>query len=112
MTEIISYNELIKNGTVITDLEFEGKFDCTRIRKIRYRNVLYHLKTVNGKIEKFLPWDGFAYNETVSDIKILSDMELLDIFMFSDRDRKTDKNAERIYWMCVHEINERNDKND
>lgn len=40
-------------------------------------------------------------------IELLSDEELARMFMFSDRDRKKNSEAERIYWCCVEEINRR-----
>lgn len=47
------------------------------------------------------------YNDTELDIRNLTDDELANKFMFSDRDRKHDCDAERVYWLCVREINNR-----
>lgn len=37
----------------------------------------------------------------------LTDKELSELLMYTDRDRKELKVAEKIYWWCVEEINRR-----
>ena len=34
--------------------------------------------------------------------------KLVNMLMFSDRDRKRNKKAEKVYWLCIREINKRN----
>lgn len=40
-------------------------------------------------------------------LELLSDDELARILMFSDRDRKENSEAKRVYCLCVKEINRR-----
>lgn len=103
------YRDLLRYGEVISDYENNWKNDHTRIRKIRYMGILYHLKIVNGELKTLMQWDCFPYNEEAEDLKTLSDHELSNLFMFADRDRKENLEAERVYWLCVKEINKRID---
>ena len=50
------------------------------------------------------------YNKEASDISKLSDDELADMLMFSDRDRKENDLAHSVYWLCIKEINARLDE--
>lgn len=101
------YKDLLRYGIVESDVELNSNGVHTRICKIRYMGILYHLKMVNNKVESLLQWDGFSYMEEPSDIALLSQDELVNMLMFSDRDRKKDRNAERVYWLCIKEINAR-----
>lgn len=103
------YRDLLHYGEVISDHESNWKNEHTRIRKIRYMGILYHLKIVNGEVETLMQWDCFPYNEEAEDLKTLSDYELSSLFMFADRDRKENLEAKRVYWLCVTEINKRID---
>jgi len=98
-------NDLIRYGMIVSDTEFNSKDSNVRIRKINYEGILYHLRMQNGNVEKLIQWDGFVYNETASEIKNHSDEDLLNLFMFSSRDRKKNKQAESVYWLCIDEIN-------
>jgi len=101
------YKDLLRYGEIIYDKEYTSDDGCVRIRKIRYMGILYHLKMVNGKVESLIQWDNLLYQEDRHDLLTMDDMELVRLFMFSDRDRKTNANAERVYWLCVEEINRR-----
>jgi len=50
-------------------------------------------------------WDCFPYDEDENDIRQLTEDELANMLMFSDRDRKNNEKAERVYWLCIFEIN-------
>lgn len=69
--------------------------------------ILYHLNMVNGEVACLKQWDCFPYDEDEKDIKNMTDNQLYDMFMFSSRDRKNNEKAERVYWLCVSEINKR-----
>lgn len=103
------YKDLIRYGVIVSDLELEEHGISTRIRKIRYMGILYHLKMKGGEVVSLLQWDGFSYMEDDLDIVALSDDALANKLMLSDRDRKIDANAEVVYWLCVREINKRID---
>lgn len=49
----------------------------------------------------------FTYDEDENDIKKMTDDELANTLMFSDRDRKNNNKAERVYRLCIDEINQR-----
>lgn len=40
-------------------------------------------------------------------LRKMTDDELAELFMYTDRDRKDLEVAEKIYWWCVEEINRR-----
>lgn len=101
------YQDLIRYGEIESDDEYKSKNKITRIRRIRYMGILYHLNMVNDEVTCLKQWDSFPYDEDKNDIKQLSNDELANLFMFSDRDRKNNKKAERVYWLCVYEINRR-----
>lgn len=99
-----NYKALLKYGEIITDHKHN---DGYRVMKIRYMGILYHLKMVNGEVDTLMQWDCFPYNEEAKDLKALTDHELSYLLMFSDRDREDNQEAERVYWLCIYEINER-----
>lgn len=47
------------------------------------------------------------YTISEGQMRELSEHELAELLMYSDRDRKEVETAEKIYWMCVKEINRR-----
>lgn len=104
------YKDLLHYGEIVSDHEYHYNTEYIRIYKIRYNDILYHLKMVNGNPVMLKQWDNFNYDETEEVISKMTDDELFDIFMFSDRDRKVKSiEAERVYWICVKEINKRKD---
>lgn len=100
------YKDLLRYGEIVYDREFT---DGVRVRKIKYMGILYHLRTENENFVLLKQWDSFPYTEDEADIANLEDDELADMFMFSDRDRKNNKRAEIVYWLCIKEINKRLD---
>lgn len=100
---------LLKYGEIVSDQKSYFKSEYRRIMKIRYMGILYHLHLLNGEVKSLKQWDNFAYQEDQGDIHALTDHELADMLMFSDRDRKENKDAERVYWLCIKEINKRSD---
>lgn len=104
------YRDLLRYGNITSDNEYGTKLERIRVRKIEYLGVVYYLKMVNGEVTTLKQWDGFPYNEDAGDISKLSDDELADMLMFSERDKKENDRAEMVYWLCVAEINARIDK--
>lgn len=102
-----NYRDLLRYGEIVSDKEYNTDNVFIRIRKIRYLGILYYLKMKNGKVISLKQWDSFPYTEDENDISELSDEKLSDMFMFSDRDRKNNSMAEKVYWLCVKEINRR-----
>lgn len=102
------YKDLLRYGEIVSDLELNAG-TCIRIRKIRYMGILYHLKMVDGEVETLIQWDILPYQEDENDLRVMDDIELARLLMFSDRERKDNRNAERVYWLCVKEINRRED---
>lgn len=101
------YKHLLHYGEIESDNEYRSKGGFVRVRKIRYIGVLYHLTMINGEISSLKQWDCFSYDEDEANIKRMTDDELADMLMFSDRDRNNNGKAEKIYWMCISEINQR-----
>lgn len=102
------YKDLLHYGEIIEDHEFSGNNEYVRVRKIRYMDILYNLKMVNGEVKTLIQWDSLPYDEDRSDIRIMDEDELTTMLMFADRDRKENLKAERVYWLCIEEINRRN----
>lgn len=103
--------DLIRYGNIKSDNEYMTNDQCVRIRKIEYMGITYYLKMINGEVDILKQWDGLFYNENAYDISKMSDDELADMLMFSDRDRKENDRAERVYLLCIDEISERLGKN-
>lgn len=105
----INPNDLLKCGTIITDREYFQKEQNEHIRicKIKYQDVIYHVRIENDEVTKMTQWDNLPYDETQEEIHSLSKEDLLDLFMFSSRDRKQNQLAQRVYLLCVYEINTR-----
>lgn len=97
------YKDLLQYG----EIEYDHEFKTRRIRKIRYMGILYHLTTVNGELFSLKQWDCLPYDEDEDDIRQMSEDEMLNLFMLSDRDRKHNDKAEKVYWLCIYEINRR-----
>jgi hypothetical protein len=101
------YKDLLHYGEIISDHEYNSEKENKRIRKIRYMGILYLLCMINGEVSSLKQWDCFLYDENEDDIKNMTDDELADMTMFSDRDRINNEKAEYVYWICVSEINRR-----
>lgn len=101
------YKDLLQYGEIESEIEYDSEKEIKKIRKIRYMGVLYHLSMVNGEVSSLKQWDSFSYDEDVNDIKQMTDDELANMLMFSDRDRSNNDKAEKVYWMCISEINQR-----
>lgn len=101
------YRDLLRYGEIVSDHEYNSENEFKRVRKIRYMGILYHLSMVNGEVSCLKQWDCFPYDEDENDIRNMTDDELVDMFMFPDRDRKNNEKAERVYWLCISEINKR-----
>lgn len=97
--------ELMKNGEEISKIEYIEGINKICLCKMKYNGILYHVRYINGVIKKAIQWDNLAYQEKKEDIKNLSEEELMDLFMLSCRDKGTNPEAERVYWLCIHEIN-------
>lgn len=63
---------------------------------------------INSKISSLKQWNCLSYDEDENDVRKMTDDELADMFMFSDRDRENNK-APKVYWLCAKEINRRLD---
>lgn len=98
------YKDILRYGEIESDCEIKSNKGVSRIRKIRYMGILYHLNMFNGKVVCLKQWDSFSYDEDEEDISHMTEDELFNILMFSDRDRKNNKKAERIYWLCINEV--------
>lgn len=48
-----------------------------------------------------------VYDQNEYDFLTMFDEDLAKFLMLSDRDRKENSDADRIYWLCVEEINRR-----
>lgn len=101
------YNDLLRYGEIISDNEYNADRECNRVIEIRYMGILYHLSMINGEVSSLKQWDCFPYDEDENDMKKMTDDELADMFMFSDRDRVKNNKAEKVYWLCIKEINRR-----
>lgn len=101
------YKDLLRYGTIESDREWlQGH--C-RTKLIRYMGILYKLTMENGEVTSLMQWDNFPYQEDETDLRHMTDKELATKLMFSDRDRKDSTDAERVYWLCIMEINRRMD---
>lgn len=94
------YKDLLYYGEIEFDHEYNFEKESKRIIKIRYMGILYHLSMVNGKVSCLKQWDGFPYDEDENDIKKMTEDELANLPMFSDRDRKNNKKRKK-YIDCV-----------
>lgn len=103
------YKDLLRYGEIESDHEYNSGKESRRVRKIRYMGILYHLSMINGEVSCLKQWDCFPYDEDENDVRKMTDDELADMFMFSDRDRENNNKAEKVYWLCVKEINRRLD---
>lgn len=101
------YKDLLRYGEIVSDHEYNFGKESRRVRKIRYMGILYHLSMINGEVTCLKQWDCFPYSEDEDDIKQMTEDELANMLMFSDRDRKDNKKAEKVYWLCISEINQR-----
>lgn len=101
------YKDLLRYGEIESDNEYKSEKEIKRVRKIRYMGILYQLSMINGEVSSLKQWDCFHYDEDVNDIKQMTDYELANLLMFSDRDRNNNDKAEIVYWMCISEINQR-----
>ena len=68
--------------------------------------ILYCLSMTNGEVSCLKQWDGFSYDEDEKGIRNMTNDELADMLMFSDRDRKNNGKAEKVYRLCIDEINQ------
>lgn len=101
------YKDLLRYGEIESDYEYKSDNKIERVRKIRYMGILYHLSMINGEISSLKQWDCFPYDEDEYDIKQMTEDELANMLMLSDRDRSRNEKAERVYWLCIAEINKR-----
>lgn len=101
------YKDLLRYGEIISDHEYNSGKESKRVRKIRYMGILYYLSMINGKVSCLKQCDCFSYDEDENDIKKMTDDELFNMAMFSDRDRENNGKAERVYWLCISEISKR-----
>ena len=49
------------------------------------------------------------YTVTHADLRNMSEEHAIELLIFTDRDRKDNEDAERLYWWCIQEINFRMD---
>lgn len=106
------YQDLLRYGEIVSDYEYNSGKESKRVRKIKYMGILYHLSTINGEISSLKQWDCFPYDEEENDVKKMTDDELANMLMFSDRDRKNNDKAEKVYRLCIDEINQRQNRID
>ena len=104
------YKDLLHYGEIVSDHEYNFGKESKRVRKIKYMGIIYHLSTINGKIYSLKQWDCFPYDEEETDVKKMTDDELTNMLMFSDRDRKNNDKAEKVYRLCIDEINQRKNR--
>lgn len=101
------YKDLLRYGEIVSEHEYNSGKVSKRIRKIKYMGILYHLSMIDGEVSCLKQWDCFPYDEDENDIKNMTDDELANMLMFSDRDRKYNEKAEKVYRLCIDEINQR-----
>lgn len=101
------YKDLLRYGEIESDNEYKSEKEIKRVRKIRYMGILYYLSMINGKVSSLKQLDCLPYDEDANDIEQMTDDELTDMLMLSDRDRNNNEKAEKVYWMCISEINQR-----
>ncbi len=104
------YKDLLHYGEIVSDHEYNSGKESKRVRKIRYMGILYHLSMINGEVSSLKQWDCFPYDEEENDIKKMTDDELANMLMFSDRDRINNDKAEKVYRLCIDEINQRQNR--
>ena len=51
------------------------------------------------------------YTVTPADLRNMSEENVIELMIFTDRDRKDNEDAEKLYWWCIQEINFRVDLN-
>lgn len=49
------------------------------------------------------------YTVTPADLRNMSEENVMELMTFTDRDRKNNEDAEKLYWWCIQEINFRMD---
>lgn len=49
------------------------------------------------------------YTVTSADLRNMSEENVMELMIFTDRDRKNNEDAEKLYWWCIQEINFRMD---
>lgn len=49
------------------------------------------------------------YIVTPADLRNMSEENVIELMIFTDRDRKDNEDAEILYWWCIQEINFRMD---
>ena len=49
------------------------------------------------------------YTVTPADLRKMSEEKVMELMIFTDRDRKNNEDAEKLYWWCIQEINFRMD---
>lgn len=49
------------------------------------------------------------YTATPADLRNMSEENVMELMIFTDRDRKNNEDAEKLYWWCIQEINFRMD---
>lgn len=101
------YKDLLRYGEIVSDQEYNSGKESKQVRKIKYMGILYHLSMINGEVSCLKQWDCFPYDENENDIKKMTDDELANMLMFSDRDRINNDKAEKVYRLCIDEINHR-----
>lgn len=101
------YKDLLHYGEIVSDHKYNSGKESKRVRKIRYMGILYHLSMINDEVSSLKQCDCFPYDEDENDITKMTDDELANMFMFSDRDRKNNDKAEKVYRLCIDEINQR-----
>ena len=63
MDKEINHKDLLEHGTIVTDKEYAQDNQYIRICKIKYQNVIYHVRIENDKITAFVTRGtiGFIY---------------------------------------------------
>ena len=51
----------------------------------------------------------FCTYVTPADLRNMSEENVIELMIFTDRDRKDNEDAEKLYWWCIQEINFRMD---
>lgn len=49
------------------------------------------------------------YTVTSADLRNIPEENVMELMIFTDRDRKNNEDAEKLYWWCIQEINFRMD---
>lgn len=45
------------------------------------------------------------YTVTPADLRNMPEENVIELMIFTDRDRKDNEDAEKLYWWCIQEIN-------